>query len=175
MKSILKVANVFTLAQASTILPDNLTYDPVQLGVSVVRSIATGLNLYQHVDGLTVCDFDTQNTMSTFVNSVSTVYKAGGNSEIFREGFWLFTDSLGLSSYSLRSCYRSWTNIDSLYDHYWSELGSFPVAASEVHDNIINYQSELNTQGFTSFIGLYTGRYQDFAYGLSRSIYLTTL
>ena len=139
MKSVFKVANVFALAQASTILPNNITYDPLHLGVSIVRSIATGLNLYQHVDGLTVCDFDTQNTMSTFVESVSTLYKAGGNSEIFREGFWLMTDGLGLSSYSLRSCYRSLTNIDSLYNHYWSELGSFPVAAGEVHDNIISY------------------------------------
>ena len=115
MKSVFKVANIVALAQASAILPDNLTYGPVQLGVSVVRSIATGLNLYQHVDGLTVCDFDTQNTLSTMVNSVSTIYKAGGNSEVFREGFWLFTDGLGLSSYSLRSCFRSMVNLDSLY------------------------------------------------------------
>lgn len=59
--------------------------------------------------------------------------------------------------------------------HYWTQLGSFPEAASDIHDNIIESQEELNTQGWTSFLGLYQERYQDFAFGLSRAVYLTVL
>ena len=113
--------------------------------------------------------------MTVLVDSASVFYQAGWETDIILEGLWLFTDMLGLSSYALRSCYTSYTSLDELWLHYQLQIGSFPKAASEIHDNLINYQSELNTQGLTSFIGLYTGRYQDFTFGLSRALYLTIL
>ena len=86
----------------------------------MIRSIADGLRLYDHVDGLTLCDFQTQNTFATLVDSYSVTLYSNMETDILREGFWLLTDSLGLSSYAIRSCYGSYASLKELRVHYWN-------------------------------------------------------
>ena len=38
---------------------EDLKDDRVELGVTTLRSVTEGLKLYDHVDNLTVCDFQT--------------------------------------------------------------------------------------------------------------------
>ena len=56
---------------------------------------------------------------------------------MIRHGTWLFTDSMGLSSFALRNCYTSYASLFELKTHYETEMRNFPQAASEIHDNII--------------------------------------
>jgi len=166
-------AQVHATSKASTI--PELKYPPVDMAVKVLRSAAEGLNLYEHVDRLTVCDYHTQSFLSTLVDSASTFWGSDGETDFIREGIWLFTDSLGLSSYALRTCYASYVSLQELHVHYWDQIGNFPEAAAEAHNNVIQYQNELNEQGYAAFVGIFMGRYQDFTFGITRAIYLTVL
>ena len=71
--------------------------------------------------------------------------EADGEAFVIRESVWLLTDSLGLSSYALRSCYGSWLSFGELQNHYWEQLDGWSQAAAEVHDNVIASEEELNT------------------------------
>mmetsp|Transcript_25935 Transcript_25935/g.30341 ORF Transcript_25935/g.30341 Transcript_25935/m.30341 type:complete len:155 (-) Transcript_25935:743-1207(-) len=141
-------------AVKASIIPD-LEYYPIDMSVHVLRSIAEGFSLYKHIDKLTVCDYHTQALFSTMVDSASTFWGSGGETDLIREGVWLFTDALGLSSYAVRTCHRSYTSLKELNVHYWESIGSFPQAASEAHDNVIKYETNLNAQGFSAFVGFF--------------------
>lgn len=153
----------------------DLTWEPIDMSVSVIRSFADGLNLYKHLDKLNVCDYHTQTYFTTLVDSIETFWGSEGQTDLIREGIWLFTDSMGLSSYAVRTCHQSALSLDELITHYQTEVGTFPEAAGQAHDNVIKYESELNAQGFGAFVGIFTGRYQDFTYGISHAIYLIML
>ena len=99
-------------------IPD-LEWQPIDMSVHIIRSIAEGLNLYEHVDKLTVCDYHTQALFTTMVDSVSTFWGSEGQTDVIREGVWLFTDTLGLSSYAVRTCHQSYISIQELETHYW--------------------------------------------------------
>lgn len=62
-----------------------------------------------------------------------------------------------------------------MYEHYSNDIGTFVAAASEAHDNVIKYEAELNDQGLAAFVGIFLGRYDDFAYALTRAFYLTVM
>ena len=109
---------------------------------------------------------------ATLVDSVSTFWGSEGQTDVIREGVWLLTDSMGLSSYAVRTCHESYVSLQELKVHYWDSIGSFPKAASEAHDNVLKYQGDLNLQGYSAFVGFFQGRYHDFAYGLTRAAYL---
>ena len=98
------------VCQAADIKED-IKDDRVEYAVNSLRSIAEGLKLYDHVNGLTTCDWQTTDTFATMVDSVSVLSKSNMETDIVREGFWLFTDGLGLSSYAIRSCYGSYTSL----------------------------------------------------------------
>ena len=68
---------------------------------------------------------------------------------------WLFTDAMGLSSYAVRTCHRSYIRLQELWAHYWLSIGSFPLAAGEAHDNVIKYEGNLNSQGYAAFVGFF--------------------
>ena len=107
-----------TVAVKPSAIPD-LQWEPIDMTVHVIRSIAEGFNLYEHVDKLTVCDYHTQAMFTTMIDSVSTFWGSEGETDVIREGVWLFTDTLGLSSYSFRTCYQSYVSMQELRVHYW--------------------------------------------------------
>ena len=152
-----------------------LEYPPVDYVVNVLRSFGQGLKLYDHVDGLTMCDLNTQNFASTLVDSASIFAISSGKPDVFREGIWLLTDALGLSSFAVRKCYDSYASMLELNEHYWEQLGSFYAASAELHDSVIASENELNTHGFAAVVSLYQGRYQDFVYSLTRGFYVAFL
>ena len=145
-KLLLTACTASLLAQEGMALSwiPQLEYAPVDYVVNVLRSFAQGLKLYDHVYGLTTCDLDTSNFAATLVDSASVFYSSSGEPEVIREGIWLFTDSLGLTSYALRSCYDSYASLLELNAHYWEQLGGFYNAAIDIHDNIIASEEEIN-------------------------------
>lgn len=109
LKSGASILLLTKLAEARTTpnFISHLEYEPLDMVVKVIRGTAEGLNLYEHVDKLTVCDYHIQSFFSTLVDSASTFYGSAWETDLLREGLWLFTDSMGLSSYALRTCHRS--------------------------------------------------------------------
>ena len=56
-------------------------------------------------------------------------WESKGETDLIREGVWLFTDAMGLSSYVVRTCYKSYVSLEELQVHYWNTVGTFPQAA----------------------------------------------
>ena len=75
MKSLKLSALISTAAIAADIKPD-LQFEPIDVGVKMIRSIAEGLKLYNHIENLNICDYHSQNYFTTLVDSVSVVKQA---------------------------------------------------------------------------------------------------
>ena len=67
---------------------ESLTWDPMDMSIKVLRMFADGLNLYKHVDKLTVCDYHSQSYFSTLLDSISTFWGSDGQMDIIREDSW---------------------------------------------------------------------------------------
>lgn len=114
-KNSLKIgAALFSAVSLATHNKEDLSYDPVDTSIKIIRSVAEGFKLYEHVNSLKICDFNSQIFASTLVDSLSLFAHAHSDTEYYREGLWLFTDSLGLFSYVLRSCYTSLIDLNEL-------------------------------------------------------------
>lgn len=105
--------------------------------MKLIRSITEGFNLYEHVKKLSVCDHDTDNFFEILFQSTGIFIESKLEPGELRKGTWALTDSLGLSSYAIRSCYTASQSIEELYEHYIDQFGNFPEAASDFHNNII--------------------------------------
>ena len=60
MKSMIKFGSLLATLSMAGDIKEDLKSEQIEQAVAIFRSISKGLNLYQHVDGLTICDFETQ-------------------------------------------------------------------------------------------------------------------
>jgi len=77
-----------------------------ELSVNIIRSVLRGLNLYEEVGDLDVCDTNTNTYFKYWEKSVNHFSAATDSYEIM-DGIYAITDSMGQSSYMVRTCYSA--------------------------------------------------------------------
>jgi hypothetical protein len=93
----------------------------------------------------------------------------------YEQGTWYLTDAIGYTGKVVRSCYDAWTNLSHLWYSFYLRIDEFPTFAIFVHENIVSQEDLLNQVGWDLYVGYYKGKWKDFAYAVSKTIYTIIL
>ena len=179
---LLLTAQAFTIDWNPDISNYDTRYDTTVTADNPVRAFISGFNFYESLAHMSACDVDVGYFLDFGVLALGAFDKAWTRKPEFESykmeyltSLLYVTDALGQSSYMGRNCFDTLLELRDYMVFYTDQANDFPAFAALMHENLKGVYSDLNTQGWVSYMSFVNQQWTDFTYAVSRMAFQVSM